>query len=141
MSKIEPRYIMRECHQWEQKNTGKHISCFTMDTAKSVRMITGEFHPDDDDNSTLYVRILLDDQWRFFPHRRAPEGSDWEKDGDDSVKNPVEAILKARTNTAIRAFRSDGWYTTSNVTPEQVNIYEFSFSLPYYGTWVRTDTS
>ena len=104
-------------------------------------MVTGDFNPDDDDDSTLYVRVLLDDQWRFFPHRRAPEGNNWRLNDGEPVRNPVDAILNARKNTAIRAFRSDGWYTTSNVTPDQVNIYEFSFSLPYYGTWVRTGTS
>ena len=146
MSNMTPRQIMHECHQWEDANPGKHISCFTIrtdGTTRSVRMITGDFRPHERHNvtCTLYVRVLLDDEWRFFPRYKASEDT-WEfPESQEPAKNPVDAILKARENPAIRAFRSDGWYTTSNVTPDEVYIHEFnSFNLPYHGTWIRTGT-
>ncbi|KAF8550170.1 FabD/lysophospholipase-like protein [Imleria badia] len=142
MSKMKPSQIMRECVLWEEANSGKHISYFTINKAgrtQSVEMRTGDFDPQQDDYSTLYVRVLLDDQWRFFSrYIVAPGDSDWTREDEESVRNPVEAILNARKNPDITAFTSDGWYTKSKVTPEHVKVENFSYSRSYQGTWVRT---
>lgn len=152
MSSMNSRRIMRECLRWEEENPGHRISCFTIrtqagtDTAAtpgSARTFVDEveIHPVGDDSSSLFVRILVDDGWRFIQRHRAPE-SNWVRLGDaDTTMDPIKAIRAARAIPDIRAFRSDGWYTTSNVTPDQVNIHEFGFSLPYHGTWVRTGTT
>jgi len=141
---------MRECLRWEEANPGHHISCFTIPTQASTaatpvsaRLFTDdvEIHPVGNDGSSLFVRILLDDEWRFIRRRRAPEDGWVRLEDAEATMDPIKAIRAARAVPNVKAFRSDGWYTMSDVTPDQVDIYEFGLSLPYHGTWVRTGTA
>ncbi|KAH7904537.1 acyl transferase/acyl hydrolase/lysophospholipase [Hygrophoropsis aurantiaca] len=139
LNNMKPLGIMRECYRWEQSNAN-YISCFSIAADGNVHLITGSFDacPAEQSGSTLYVRILLNDQWRFFS-RYTAFGADWDwGNGFGSCKDPIETIQAFQGNPEIRAFRSDGVSTTSTVAPEQVNIHEFSFALPYYGTWIYT---
>jgi len=153
MNSMNSRRIMRACLRWdsEEANPGHYISCFTIPTQAgavvtpvSARVLTTddvEIHPVDDDSSSLFVRILLDDEWRFIPQRRAPEDGWVRLEDAEATMDPIKAIRAARAVPNVKAFRSDGWYTTLDVTPDQVDIYEFGFNLPYHGTWVRTGTT
>ncbi|KAF8129633.1 acyl transferase/acyl hydrolase/lysophospholipase [Boletus edulis] len=153
ISKMSLGQIMRECLLWEKGDGNRpFISCFAvkMDRASNkvmeVEMKTGRIqldaNPDaNDDDKVLFVRVLLDDQWRFFPQCRAYNWVDESTENPNETKDPIDAIQYVRKLTnfqEIKAFRSDGQYTTLDVNREEVNIYETNFNFPYHGTWVRT---
>ncbi|KAF8815226.1 hypothetical protein BYT27DRAFT_6734139 [Phlegmacium glaucopus] len=136
-----PMQVMLECYDWEASagNSSRQIiSCFTIDNNGESEMITGPVDTKREGNSKLYVRVLLDDKWRFFPGRRFRFRVKLEDDvlhGKTSFSSQVEALQTASTDANIKAFNFDGWGTKNVITDKDL-VRDNDATLTS-GVWIR----
>ncbi|KAF8815231.1 hypothetical protein BYT27DRAFT_6734201 [Phlegmacium glaucopus] len=135
-----PMQIMLECYKWETSagNSSKQfISCFTIDGSGESEMITGPVNTQREGNAKLYVRVLLDDKWRFSAGRRFRSRVKLEEDllqvhGMTSFSSPLEALQTVSTDANIKAFNFNGWGTK-----DEKDLVKDNDATLTSGVWVR----
>ncbi|KAH7907767.1 acyl transferase/acyl hydrolase/lysophospholipase [Hygrophoropsis aurantiaca] len=135
---LDPTQIMGECYEWEKKHPGQYISCFT-DTGD---MMTGPISPSFARGSQLYVRVLVDDNWRFIPQRAGirfrnqfPVGN-----GPEFLQQgfpTIETIQIVQGESTVKGFNARGFYTTDVVNVNDLRPAQTDFTQQYQGTWIR----
>jgi len=135
-----PLQIMRKCYDWEAQNPTKRISCFNTNGQLVVGSIVPQRNNRDID---IYVRVLLDDDWRFFSRRRprsnGPLRLTDELDMDTNPRSPLEAVQAAmRMTNNVRAFNFKGDCTSNAAGLSEANLrFDSGAVFPYEGVWIR----
>lgn len=91
----------------------------------------------------IYVRVLLDDDWRFFSRRRfrsnGPLRLTDELNTGTNPRSPLEAVQAAIRMTNVRAFNFKSDCTNKAVGLSETNLrFDSSAIFPYEGVASRS---
>lgn len=134
---VGPAEIMLKICEWETAHPGHFIRGFNLRGEVKSKVWKWQELKRSPPGSDLYVRVLYDDQWAFYPGLDSG-GNDFETGHkfDHNVDiDIVEALQMFSARQDVAAFNSMGWAKNKVVFP--LTPGGFFTGKPHLGVWVR----